>query len=118
MGQGVRLTASRLAIGLAAAFAVTPVIGSLRPGIKPADPITFAIVPTVLLAIALAASSLPARRASRVDPVTAVRLRVALCGDIGRRQPRSAAKRGACESGIILASSAALVACCTLKHTS
>ncbi|MGH9660518.1 MAG: ABC transporter permease, partial [Bryobacteraceae bacterium] len=71
--QGIALSAAGLALGLAAAFAVTRLISSLLYGITPADPLTFAGVPVVLILVALAASYIPARRAARVDPIIALR---------------------------------------------
>ncbi len=73
IGHGLRLTIIGLAIGLAAALAAARLIASLLPGIAPTDPLTFVVVPAILLAIALAAAWLPARRASSVDPVVALR---------------------------------------------
>ena len=60
-------------IGLAAAVATTRVLVGLVKGIEPNDPLTFAAVTAVLLAAALVAAYLPARRAARVDPMTALR---------------------------------------------
>ncbi len=62
-----------IAIGLAAAIALTRLMSSLLFGISPLDPLTYAAVPLVLLAAAMLASYLPARRASSVDPVEALR---------------------------------------------
>ena len=70
---GLRLAAIGLAIGLAAAFAATRLLSSLLYGVRPTDAITFAVVSILLLAVALLASYLPARRATRVDPLTAFR---------------------------------------------
>jgi predicted permease len=62
-----------LAIGLAGAIAVTPVVGSLLLGISPNDPAGFAAVSFILAAVALAATWVPAWQASAVDPVVALR---------------------------------------------
>ena len=63
------LAAIGVAIGLAAAAGLTRLMSSLLFGIAPMDPLTYAAVPAVLLAAALLASYLPARRAAAVDPV-------------------------------------------------
>jgi ABC-type lipoprotein release transport system permease subunit len=60
-------------IGVAGAFAATPLIRSWLFGIERTDPLTIAGTALGLIAIALAASYLPARRASRVDPLVAMR---------------------------------------------
>jgi putative ABC transport system permease protein len=73
IGQGMRLAILGAAIGLAAAVATTRALVGLVKGIQPNDPLTFAAVTAVLLAAALVAAYLPARRAARVDPMTALR---------------------------------------------
>jgi predicted permease len=73
LGFGVWLAAIGLAIGLPVALAATRVLSSMLFGIRPTDAITFAAVSFLLLAVALVASYLPARRATRVDPVVALR---------------------------------------------
>ena len=73
IGHGVRLTIAGVVIGLAAALGVARVLASLLPGITATDPLTFVSVPAVLLGIAVAAAWLPARRASMVDPIVALR---------------------------------------------
>ena len=62
-----------VAIGLSASFAMTSLMKSMLYDISPRDPLTFGLVPLVLVAAALAASFLPARRATRVAPVEALR---------------------------------------------
>jgi putative ABC transport system permease protein len=71
--QSIAIVAVGLAIGIAAAFAGTRAIANLIVGIKPADPVTFVTVIAVLSAIALLACWVPARRATRVSPLTALR---------------------------------------------
>ena len=71
--QGLALTGVALAVGLAGALAAARVLASQLHGVSTADPLTFAVVPVVLGAVALVATYLPARRASRLDPMVALR---------------------------------------------
>jgi putative ABC transport system permease protein len=73
VGHGARLAAYGIAIGLAAAFALTRLMASMLYGVNPADAYTFAAIPVLLGVVALAASYLPSRRALALDPVTALR---------------------------------------------
>lgn len=73
MGQGLRLTAIGLAIGLCAAFGAARLLSPLLYGIGANDPATMAAVALGLAAIALTACYLPARKAMRVEPATALR---------------------------------------------
>ncbi len=71
--QSLLVVGIGLGVGLAAAFAGTRAIADLIVGIKPTDPVTFATVIVLLSTIALAACWIPARRATRVSPLTALR---------------------------------------------
>jgi putative ABC transport system permease protein len=71
--EGMKLALTGTALGLAAAFLLTRSMGTLLFGVTPTDPVTFIAVPLGLALVALVASYLPARRATRVDPVTALR---------------------------------------------
>jgi predicted permease len=73
VGQGLKLALVGIAIGGVAALALTRLMMSLLFGVSPADPLTFAGVALLLAAVALAACYVPARRAMRVDPMTALR---------------------------------------------
>jgi len=71
--QGLVLSAIGLGLGIALALGLTRLMSGLLFGISPRDPVTFASVPVVLLAVALGATYLPARRAAQVDPMEALR---------------------------------------------
>jgi putative ABC transport system permease protein len=73
VGQALRMGAAGLAIGLAGALLVTRVLDSLLFGVSAADPLTFAGVSGALVTVLLVAAYLPARRATRVDPIVALR---------------------------------------------
>jgi ABC-type antimicrobial peptide transport system permease subunit len=73
VGQGARLGAIGVAVGMVAAIAVTRLLESMLFGVSGSDPIALAAAATVLLATALVASWLPARRAARTDPMVALR---------------------------------------------
>jgi predicted permease len=73
ISQGSRLAVTGTAIGLAVAFALRGVVKQLLYGIQPSDPLTFTVVPLVLVLVALLASLIPALRATRVDPAVAMR---------------------------------------------
>ena len=71
--RGVLLTVVGLVIGLPAAFALSQLLRSSLYGVTPGDPATFVGIPLLLTAVALLASYVPARRATKVDPVVALR---------------------------------------------
>ncbi len=73
MGQGAKLTALGVAIGIAAALGLTQLMGSVLYGVKASDPLTFGSVAVALALVALAACYIPAHRATRVDPIVALR---------------------------------------------
>jgi predicted permease len=71
--HGVTLVAVGITIGLAASLAVTRLLGAMLYDVKPGDPITLIAVSVLLMLVALAACYIPARRATRVDPLVALR---------------------------------------------
>jgi putative ABC transport system permease protein len=72
--QGMQLTIAGVIVGAGAAFGLTRLIASLLFGVKSWDPVVFVTVPVVLAAVALLAVWLPATRASRLDPMAALRV--------------------------------------------
>jgi ABC-type lipoprotein release transport system permease subunit len=72
VGQGMRPVILGIAVGAVFAAAGSRLLSSLVFGIGTTDPVTFALVPIVLAAVALAASVIPARRAIRVEPTQAL----------------------------------------------
>jgi predicted permease len=71
--RGVKLALIGVAIGLVASFALTRFLSSLLYDTSPTDPLTFAVVAVALIAVAIAASATPARRAMQIDPIRALR---------------------------------------------
>jgi putative ABC transport system permease protein len=73
VGQGLRLSAAGVVVGLLAAYSLTSIMTTMLVGIKPTDPLTFAAMVVLFLAIAALSSWLPARRAAALDPTRALR---------------------------------------------
>jgi len=73
LGQGLKLAGIGVVLGLAGAVAATRVLTSVLYEVKPTDPLTFVAVAAALVIVAFAASYFPARRATRVDPLLALR---------------------------------------------
>ena len=73
VGQGMKLAAVGLAIGVVFALMLTRLMSGLLFGVSPSDPITYAIIPALLGGVALGACLVPARRATSVDPIVALR---------------------------------------------
>jgi ABC-type antimicrobial peptide transport system permease subunit len=73
LGNGMLLVGIGLAVGLVVSFFVAGAMAALIVGVNPHDPLTFAATPVLLAIIALVASYVPARRATRIDPLLALR---------------------------------------------
>jgi ABC-type antimicrobial peptide transport system permease subunit len=71
--KGIALAGLGIVAGLAFSASTTPLMASLLYGVRPHDPAVFLIVPLLLFAIAVLASYFPARRATKVDPISAFR---------------------------------------------
>jgi predicted permease len=73
VGQGLKLATIGCGVGLLVAFALTRSMRGLLYGVGPTDPLTFAIVTAILCTVGVVASFIPARRATRIDPLAALR---------------------------------------------
>ena len=73
VSQGTRVVAVGVIIGIAVAFAATRLLGTLLYGVNPVDPIVFAAMSVMMIAIGVLASYVPARRASSVNPIESLR---------------------------------------------
>ncbi|HEY8151880.1 MAG TPA: FtsX-like permease family protein, partial [Vicinamibacteria bacterium] len=71
--ESLALVTAGIALGLAIAYGASGVVASMLFGVSAADPVTYAAVPLILAAVAVLASLVPARRATRVNPVVALR---------------------------------------------
>jgi len=72
-GQGMRLTFTGMAVGIAASLALTRLMRSLLYGVSASDAATFVLYSVILAAVSLAACLIPARRATKIDPMVALR---------------------------------------------
>jgi putative ABC transport system permease protein len=73
LGEGLSTAVVGIALGVLASFAMTRLMASMLFGLNPTDPLTFAAAALLLMVAALAACYVPARRATRVDPMMALR---------------------------------------------
>ena len=73
LSQALKLVVIGLGIGLVGAFAATRMLASLLYRVRPADPVTFAAITLLLAAITIFAGLVPAIRATRIDPLVALR---------------------------------------------
>ncbi|HKZ03657.1 MAG TPA: FtsX-like permease family protein, partial [Pyrinomonadaceae bacterium] len=73
LGQGMKMALGGVALGLVAALGLTRLMAKMLYGVSTTDPVTFAVISLLLITVALLACFIPARRATRVDPLIALR---------------------------------------------
>ena len=73
LGQGLRLALFGIALGVTGAFALSRILSRFLYGVAATDPLTYLIVVALLLCVALIASYVPAKRATKIDPMSALR---------------------------------------------
>jgi ABC-type antimicrobial peptide transport system permease subunit len=73
LAEGFALGAGGIVLGVVAAAATTRLMAAMLFGVTPTDPLTFAAIAGILMSIAVAGSYIPARRATRVDPIATLR---------------------------------------------
>jgi ABC-type antimicrobial peptide transport system permease subunit len=73
MGSGLKLVGLGAAFGVVASLVATPALATLLFGVRPTDVVSFVGMPLVLIVVATLAAYVPARRASRIDPVRALK---------------------------------------------
>ena len=74
LSQGLRLVGAGIVLGLVLALIAARILASLLFGVQPTDAPTYALVTIVLLAVSIAASYVPARRATQIDPINSLRV--------------------------------------------